>query len=111
MYNTFKWGISMNKRKKQGQPKRKLNIGVCFMIGLIMYLCCALISQQTSLHSSKNQKISQLEAEIVSAESKLAEVQDMDAFSKSDEYIERVAREKLGLVLPDETVFVDVTGR
>ena len=100
----------MNKRKKQGQPKRKLNIHVCFMIGLIMYLCYALISQQTSLHSS-NAKIAGLEAEIVSAESRLAEVQDMDAFSKSDEYIERVAREKLGLVLPDETVFVDVTGR
>ncbi len=75
-----------------------------------MYLCYALISQQTTLHSS-NVRIAELEEEIVSAEGRLLEVQDMDAFSKSDEYIERVAREKLGLVLPDETVFVDVTGR
>ncbi len=75
-----------------------------------MYLCYALICQQTSLRASDAQ-ISQLEADIAEAEGRLAEVQDLDTLSRSDEYIERVAREKLGLVLPDETVFVDVTGR
>ncbi len=100
----------MNKREKTGKPKRKLNIRVCFMIGLIMYLCYALISQQVTLHSSDKQ-ISQLESAILEAEGRLAEVQDLDALSQTDAYIERVAREKLGLVLPDETVFVDVTGR
>ena len=100
----------MNKRKNQGKGKRKLNIRVCFMVGLIMYLCYALISQQTTLRAS-NVQISQLEADITEAQGRLAEVQDLDTLSRSDEYIERVAREKLGLVLPDETVFVDVTGR
>ena len=75
-----------------------------------MYLCYALISQQTVLRTS-NAQITQLEAGIAEAEGRLAQVQDLDTLSRSDAYIERVAREKLGLVLPDETVFVDVTGR
>lgn len=100
----------MNTRKNQGKPKRKLNIRGCFMIVLIMYLCYALISQHATLRSS-DAAISALEEEIALAEGRLSEVEDLDTLSQSDAYIEKVAREKLGLVLPDETVFVDVTGR
>ncbi len=80
------------------------------MAALVLYLSYTLIGQQVSLRQSDAQ-ISQLEADIAAAESRLAQVQDLEGLSKSDAYIEKVAREKLGLVLPDETVFVDVTGR
>lgn len=100
----------MNKRKNQRKTGRKLNIRFLVMVGLIMYLSYALISQQTSIRVA-DKDISRLEEEIRAAESQLDMVEDLDAESKSDEYIEKVAREKLGLVLPDETVFVDVTGR
>ncbi len=83
---------------------------VCLMVALVLYLSYALIGQQVSLRESDSQ-ISQLEADIAEAEGRLAQVQDLEGLSKSDAYIEKVAREKLGLVLPDETVFVDVTGR
>lgn len=75
-----------------------------------MYLSYALISQQTTLRASE-QAISRLETEISEAESRLAQVEELENEAHSDAYIEMVAREKLGLVLPDETVFVDVTGR
>ncbi len=100
----------MNKRKNQRKIGRKLNIRSLIMVGFIMYLSYALISQQTSIRLA-DKDISRLENEIRAAESQLDMVEDLDAESKSDEYIEKVAREKLGLVLPDETVFVDVTGR
>jgi len=100
----------MNKRKNQRKTGRKLNIRFLVMVGLIMYLSYALISQQASIRVA-DKDISRLEEEIRAAESQLDMVEDLDAESKSDEYIEKVAREKLGLVLPDETVFVDVTGR
>ncbi len=98
----------MNKRKKQS--KKIVNIRVCFMVGLIMYLFYAIICQEVSLREN-NAQISQLEAEITEAQETLSQVEDLDTLSRSDAYIERIAREKLGLVLPDETVFVDVTGR
>lgn len=100
----------MNKRKNQRKSGRKLNIRICIMIGLIMYLSYALISQQAALRSADS-AISRLENEIEEAEGRLAQVEDLSELSQSDAYIETVAREKLGLVLPDETVFVDVTGR
>lgn len=100
----------MNKRKSQGKKLRKLNIRFLAMVGLIMYFCCALIGQQTSLRAS-DAEITQLEEKIAAAETQLAEVEEMETLSRSDAYIEKVAREKLGLVLPDETVFVDVTGQ
>ena len=98
----------MNKRKKQ--TKRHLNIRVCFMVGLIVYLFYAIICQEVSLREN-NAQISELKTEIASAKETLSKVEDLDTLSRSDAYIERLAREKLGLVLPDEVVFVDVTGR
>ena len=100
----------MNKRKNQRKTGRKLNIRFLVMVGLIMYLSYALISQQATIRLS-DKDILRLKEEIRAAETKLDMVEDLDAESKSDAYIETVAREKLGLVLPDETVFVDVTGR
>ncbi len=100
----------MNKQRKTGKTIKKSNIHILCMVGLIVYLCFALVRQQVVLHDAGKQ-ISQLESAITQAETELSEVQDLDAFSHTDAYIERVAREKLGLVLPDETVFVDVTGR
>ena len=100
----------MNKRKKQEKQHRKLNIRFSIMIVLVMYLSYALASQVAALRKSDD-RITQLEKDISEAEGRLAEVHDLNAFSHSDAYIEKVAREKLGLVLPDETVFTDVTGR
>jgi len=36
---------------------------------------------------------------------------DMVGVYQSDEFVEKVARERLGLVRSDETVFIDVTGK
>ena len=100
----------MNKRKNQRKSGRKLNLRVCIMMGLVMYLSYALISQQTTLRASE-QAISRLENEISEAENHLAQVESLRDETHSDAYIEMVAREKLGLVLQVDTVFVDVTGR
>lgn len=101
----------MNKRKNQSEQKqKKLNIRTLAMIGLIMYFCYVLIGQQSALRASDSE-ISQLETEVSQAQSNRAEVEAMGAISQSDAYVEKMAREKLGLVLPDETVFVDVTGQ
>lgn len=98
----------MNKRKKRA--KLHLNIRFCFMVGLIMYLFCAIICQEFSLHKN-SEEISLLEEQIAAAQESLNAVKDKDELSRSDAYVERVAREELGLVMPDEKVFVDITGR
>lgn len=57
--------------------------------------------------------ISDLEAQIEYEEQRadeadaLKEIVDSDEY---DEYIEKIAREKLGMIRKDEIVFVDITG-
>ena len=100
----------MNKRKRQAKPRRKFNIRICLMVALVLYLTYALGGQLLSLRQTVV-RASRLESEIAEAEGRLKEVQELESLSQSDAYIEKVAREKLGLVKPDEMVFVDVSGR
>ena len=54
--------------------------------------------------------ISDLEAQIEYEEQRANEVDSLKEIVDSDEYIEKIAREKLGMIRKDEIVFVDITG-
>lgn len=54
--------------------------------------------------------ISELEAQIEYEEQRADEVDALKEIVDSDEYIEKIAREKLGMIRKDEIVFVDITG-
>ncbi len=55
-------------------------------------------------------KISELEAKIEYEQQRADEVDALKENVDSDEYIEKIAREKLGMIRKDEIVFIDVTG-
>lgn len=59
-----------------------------------------LIAQQAAVIEELNMTKDTMEVEIASAQRRLE-------FSKSDDYIERIARSQLGLVMPDEVLYVD----
>lgn len=50
---------------------------------------------------------SELEIEIKDEEQKNSELSMEGDYYKSDAYYEKIAREKLGLVLPNEIIFID----
>lgn len=50
-------------------------------------------------------QIKELKDEQASLEDEKAEMKDYKSYVKSNEYIEEVAREKLGLVYPNEIIF------
>ncbi|MBP1743387.1 MAG: dihydroorotate dehydrogenase [Firmicutes bacterium] len=54
-----------------------------------------------------NRQIEQLEQEEQSVLDKNQELKDEVKMSKSDSYIEKLARERLGLVKPGETPVID----
>lgn len=60
----------------------------------------SVIEQQEAAIAELTATKETMEVEIASAERKLE-------FSKSDDYIERIARSQLGLVMPDEVLYVD----
>jgi len=55
-----------------------------------------------------NQQESQLNQEIAGIQDKYQRLQALEQYLNSDEYVEQVAREQLGLVMPGETGIVAV---
>lgn len=60
--------------------------------------------------SSRKDALEQSKAELKERQIINKEVSDILSSDKKDEYIMRIAREKLGFVFPDERVFIDISG-
>lgn len=59
---------------------------------------------------AKRQETVELQAQIVDKETINKELQDLIDNGADAEYIIKIAKEKLGLVYPDERVYVDISG-
>lgn len=96
-------------RKKSAvklNPKKFLKrIGfICFGV----YIIVTLVSQQGSLNA--NAELSkEYERKIRTAQEEQGALKEELAGIDSDEYLERMAREKLGMVKSNERVFIDAT--
>mgnify|MGYP000957124754 CR=1 FL=1 len=90
----------MNKRKK-------FRIGTVFFLAAVAYLTYLLINQQGVLYAKQTQLDelnSKIQAEQENKERLLRQSEEIN----SEENIEKIAREKLGMVKHGERVFVDV---
>lgn len=94
------------KEKQKGKiaPGRLLAV---VLVGLfVLYFIYIMIWQQVML-SKKNKEIDALEEKISAAAQQTEQLKEQLSSMEDPEYIERIAREKLGLVRPNERVFVD----
>lgn len=88
--------------------KKKLKINRLIIIGVLIYFVFVLVSQQRTMNAYQEEaKI--YENQIVEAQEKNEELKDIKNNIDSTEYIEDVAREKLGMYLPNERVYIDIT--
>ena len=82
---------------------------VAFIIALIVW-AIVLIKQQINIDQYKNE-MKQLSTKIEVAQNELNQnkqnLEDEINKSNSAEYIEKIAREKLGMYLPNERVYID----
>ncbi|MDU1414314.1 MAG: septum formation initiator family protein [Clostridium sp.] len=76
---------------------------ICF-IGI--YVCFIVVSQQMTL-SRQNKDINEYTSQLQQAEKKNQKLQDEIKLSKDDSYIEKLAREKLGLIREGEYPVID----
>ncbi len=88
--------------------KKKLKINRFIIIAVIIYFICTIISQQQTLNSYEKEA-TVYESQINKAEEETAELKDIKNNINSTEYIENIAREKLGMYLPNERVYIDIT--
>ena len=90
--------------------KRKLNVKKLVIAAAVViaavYFVYFVIWQQVTI-SSKNKEISELEQRVGEATEESERLKQEIENLNDPEYIERVARDELGLVRPNERVFVD----
>lgn len=82
----------------------------CFFIILAVYLLIAIVGQQSKINALKGE-IDRTNDMIAEKNSEVAELEDQKELYAQGDEIERIARDELGFVRSDETVFVDVTGK
>ena len=86
--------------------KRKLRLKNIFMIAFIVYAAITIVNQQLTIYDlrkAEQNEISKIEA-VRNDNDRLME---MINNATSIEYIEKMAREQLGLVKPGEKVYID----
>ena len=88
--------------------KKKLKINRLIIVCVLIYFVFVLISQQRTMNAYQEES-KVYENQIVEAQEKTDELKEIKNNIDSTEYIEDVAREKLGMYLPNERVYIDIT--
>ena len=83
-------------------------LSTLLVTAVCIYFASVLISQEMQLNKL-SQEIEQYQAKLDEANMKTEELRETKNIINTDEYIENYAREKLGLVMPYETIFVDAS--
>ncbi len=78
-----------------------------FVLCFVFYITYVLTVQQPVLQV-KNKEIEELDRKIKEAEIKNLDLKEQLILVDSDTYIEKEARDKLGLIKPGEKVFIDI---
>ena len=103
--------MSVRSRKiknKKSSPKKIFKAaGLLFVC---IYAIYTLITQQVALSKAKNIS-ADYKDKIQEAQLEQKQLQDELDKTGTDEYLERMAREKLGLVKANERVYIDMTNK
>lgn len=93
-------------RSAKTREQNRLSMWIAALIvgALILVVLVTCGSLYRRLHSNK-ERIEELQSEIAKEEQRAEEIEEYKQYTKSREYIEEVAREKLGLVYEGEVIF------
>lgn len=87
--------------------KKKLKVSRLIIIGVLIYFVFVLVSQQQTMNAYQEES-KMYENQIIKAQEKTEELKEIKSNMDSTEYIENIAREKLGMYLPNERVYIDI---
>lgn len=88
--------------------KKKFKINRIIIIGIIIYVLYVLISRQQILSTYKKDEQNYLNL-IAQEKQRNAELLEEKENVNSTEFVEEIARDKLGMYLPNERVYIDIS--
>lgn len=97
----------LNKNKMKNN-RRERRTGVFMITGVVLILCFILTYNSFDMKASlreKSAEIEELQAQVDEQEQLKEELAKESEYINSDDYIEQIARDKLGLVNDNEIVF------
>ena len=100
---TYEKSVKHNEQNRLSMWLAAVVVGI--LIVVILVACAGLFRR---LHSN-NEKIEELQSEIIKEEQRAQEIEEYKEYTQTKEYIEEVAREKLGLVYEGEVIFKEGT--
>lgn len=95
---------NVNKKKK----KYRIDYVRVFLVVCLVYFSVTFVKQQLQINEY-NVKINGIKQDIADANYEIESLNDTKEKANDYEYIEKVAREELGLVKPYEKIFIDVS--
>lgn len=95
---------------RRARVKRQLQhrLSMVAIASVIIVLVATLSVASISLHAKNKEYMAQeaeLEAQIQAEANRAEEIDELEEYVGTDEYVEDVAKEKLGLVYPNEILF------
>ena len=94
-------------RRLRVKKKKKLNIGILAMLGVVLLMCVIFGSHMISIYN-KNQELKKEEQalldELDKQEQRQADLEEQKIYVQTKKYVEEVAK-SLGYVYPDEIIF------
>ena len=95
----FLRGLLMKKRVNW--PK------ACILLFLAIYAAYTFVKQEIEINKYEKEKFMYVE-QINLAKQKQEEYKHYSEYVNSDEYIEKIARDKLGMLLPEERIYIEI---
>lgn len=104
----------MNKKKnrerakRQGKPVQTHKRSVLAIIAVILMLIAVVSASSVTLRAKEKSYQAQeqeLKEQIEQEEARASEIDGLEGYVGTDEYIEEIAREKLGMVYQNEIIF------
>lgn len=99
------------KKGRNTKVKRRSIQNKAAMLGISGVVCMLLVilllegrSLQDRIQVNEDKK-AQLEDQLASEEARTGEIEELQEYMQSDEYIEKIAKEKIGLVKDNEIIF------
>ena len=98
-------------RSRPGRYVSNNRVFIRITIGLVIVLALAsavaiYFEQESQLERIRSRELT-LASELSEAKAEKADLEELQNIVDTDEYIERIARDKLGMVRPNEIVFED----
>ena len=87
--------------------KRKNWLKIFIILFLAVYAMYSLVKQEVAMNKYQKEKASYME-QINLAKQKQEEFRNYSEYINSEEYIEKIAREKLGMLLPEERIYIEI---